>query len=348
MCWEDPEILMSLTRPNDRILTVGSAGCIALSSLIMNPSYVRLIDTNTDQLNLVRLKEASYRYTNYDDCMVLLGAVETKESLPDRAHLLNTLQDKIALDLKQWLHRFKPGFSKGIIRSGRFERYLASFSQRILPIAVRSKWIQQFLACRTLSEQASIYHEHINNTIYKIIFKGFFGRFYMALKGRHPDLLKYLDEDPASVYYERIKHSWLEVPIERNYFFRFIIENKFNPSLPLPPWAIKEHFDIIKTGLDKLNYVHASITTFLAQDNGPAYDIIYLSDITETMTTIEAERLFALCNQKLNPQGKLVIWNNMVNRRPTNGFRLNEQLSRECWTNRMISLYGFLGVYERS
>ncbi|MDC1222352.1 BtaA family protein, partial [Salibacteraceae bacterium] len=52
MCWEDPDIFTNLVNENDRVLTVCSAGDIALSVLIKNPAQVIAVDTNSDQIQL--------------------------------------------------------------------------------------------------------------------------------------------------------------------------------------------------------------------------------------------------------------------------------------------------------
>ena len=74
--------------------------------------------------------------------------------------------------------------------------------------------------------------------------------------------------------------------------------------------------------------------------------MIYVSNIAETMNKKESSLLFDLCAKRLNKGGKLVVWNNMVERKPDDLWQLEGNLTRDLWEKRLSSFYGYFGVYS--
>ena len=150
----------------------------------------------------------------------------------------------------------------------------------------------------------------------------------------------------AGIFYERIKRDWLEVPVQDNYLFRFILQGFMKQDVTLPLWTQPESFSAIKERASDIQFVHQSIVDYLEQSED-SFDAINLSNISEVMTEKESNHLFDLCRAHINPNGHLLVWNNMVDRKPTNNWMLKKEESQKFWENRTGgSLYGFLGVYQ--
>jgi spermidine synthase len=75
------------------------------------------------------------------------------------------------------------------------------------------------------------------------------------------------------------------------------------------------------------------------------FDMIYISNITDTLDQKESSALFQQCASHLKRDGKLVIWNNLVERKPSEHFLLMEELSHSISKNRLATYYGYFGVY---
>jgi len=341
MCWEDPEIFTSLVSEGDRVLTVASAADIALSCLHKNPDKVVAIDTNSDQLNLGRLKTACYEQLSYEDCQAMLGSFSVEN---DRAgELIQELE--LNPEVKTWVSKQGLFDEQSLLESGRFERYLRTFVDWLLPLAISSKTIEAFLAADSLADQRSIYNQRIDAWRYRVLFRFFFGRMVMRSFGRHPDLLKHVKDDLASVFYKRMEHAWCEVSIHENYFFRFILQGAFNRELALPIWAQPECYEQIRTRTSRLAFGEGSITSYLSKTQ-ETFDAINLSDVSDALTKPEAEQLFDTCRNRIRSNGRLLVWNNMVDRKPVNGWRLDHNQTERLWNSRKVSFYGFLGVYN--
>jgi hypothetical protein len=60
-------VLLKECNENDRVPTVCSAGDIALSVLIKNPTRVIAVDTNSDQIQLTKAKLWAFQNLNYHE-----------------------------------------------------------------------------------------------------------------------------------------------------------------------------------------------------------------------------------------------------------------------------------------
>lgn len=336
LCWEDPDIFRSLVNAGDEVLTVASAGDIALSCLTRLPNSVDAIDTNADQLNLGEFKKSCFGNLDYQHCHKMLGTFGETAVVEGVVSTMETIDVRLDLATDQ---------NAPLLYQGRFERYMRSFVCYVLPLAVDKSVIREFLDASSLQEQSSIYHNKVNNWRYRLLFKWFFGRFVMKRWGRHPDLLKHVKQAIASTYFKRLAHAWTQVPIADNYFFRIILMGYLTQNLPLPLWAQPVNHDLIQAGVGRLTFHHSEMMTWL-DGTSKRYDCFNLSDICDTMTEEEAGQLFEMCRLRANPGARLLLWNNMVDRRPSKGWIYLEDLSSQHWNQRKVSFYGALGIYE--
>lgn len=347
MSWEDPSFLVESIKPEDQVLMVGSAGCLPISALTRSPERVQVVDVNADQIRLIRLKKITLQNLDYGQAMEFLGCFENRSTNKGRIAAFNNFSNSLpGIDLKQWENEIDK-LSRGIIHEGRFEKYLRFFSSKILPLCCSKNAIQDFCQAKDLSEQRRIYETEINTKRYRLLFKWFFGKLIMKKTGRHPQLLKHVQGNTGEEFYERMKRAWTGIPIAQNYFFRYILQGYFNPDLPLPLWAAPENYDTINAQLDKLYLSQANLIDHLSETRANSWDLIYLSNITEVMSEEEAQVLFELCRKALKTSGKLILWNNLVERKPANGFEYIK-LSEQLWNERMDCMYGFAGIYQRN
>ena len=345
LVWEDTHVFKKIPKDGHRNIIIGSAGCSALSSFAYHNINLKIVDTNEEQLKLIRLKTIAFKYMNYSDCMFFLGVFTPSNNNNRRLELFNQISDYLPTkDVQYWENRSTYILS-GIIHIGKFEKYLRIFGQYLLPFSVGRKTIKNFLNSNGLIDQKYIYINQIDNWKYRLIFKTFFGKMIMKQKGRHPDLFKYIHDKPNEVFYNRSKRAWYELPINNNYYLRYILQGYFDPSLNLPPWAMKKNYEKIKKRISNIEYHHSNLIDLL-KNLESNYDMIYVSNIAETMGKEESTQLFDLCAKRLNKSGKLIIWNNMVERKPDDQWELEESLANQLWEKRLSSFYGFFGVYS--
>ena len=108
---------------------------------------------------------------------------------------------------------------------------------------------------------------------------------------------------------------------------------------------MKKNYEKIKKRISNIEYHHSNLIDLL-KNLESNYDMIYVSNIAETMGKEESTQLFDLCAKRLNKYGKLIIWNNMVERKPDDQWEFEESLANQLWEKRLSSFYGFFGVYS--
>lgn len=348
MCWEDHEVVTATIQPNDRVAMVCSAGDLVLTALVQEPSEVIAIDTNPDQLALLQLKMSAYAQLSEPDLQLLLGTYLPRGS--HRVERRKLMEEVLQYDQEaqlNWTQQHMNLLSQGVLHAGRFEHYLQTFTQRIFPFAVKANAIRDLLAAKDIEAQRRIYRERINSWLYRICFKYFFGKFYMRKKGRHPDLLEHVRVAPDKVFYDRMKHAFFEVNLHENPFLTWLLKGRWEKSDRVPIPYRSESIEVIPSRLDRIRVEEASIPIALQQLEPESLDMIYLSDITETMDQMEADALFDSCACAVRKGGRMVIWNNLVERRPGARWELDEERSAALWEQRKVSFYGHLGVYDR-
>ena len=97
--------------------------------------------------------------------------------------------------------------------------------------------------------------------------------------------------------------------------------------MTLPDWAIKENYNIINKRTSNISFHSNSMMECLLQTD-KTFDMIYISNITDTFNQKESSALFQQCASHLKRDGKLVIWNNLVERKPSEKFLLMEELKK--------------------
>ena len=107
----------------------------------------------------------------------------------------------------------------------------------------------------------------------------------------------------------------------------------------------KKNYNIIRNILSKISINEKDMITYLKNNKGK-FNLIHLSNITDTMSNEESQLLFSLCAKHLNTNGKLVVWNNLVRRAPSLNFKLIEDITTLLKENSLATYYGSIEVYE--
>tara|TARA_B100000886_G_scaffold337097_1_gene297151 strand:+ start:77 stop:1144 length:1068 start_codon:yes stop_codon:yes gene_type:complete len=345
LCWEDQDILKVLHQEGHDILIIGSGGCLSLSSLAIQDVRMHIIDINELQIKLIKLKVCAFNNLSYDDCMYFFGTFTPPKKSVKRIDILLHLLEYLPKNDQSFWKLNRNSITKGLIHIGKWERYIRIWNKYFLPLVVGHKTITDFINSNKIEDQISIYNNKIDNFYYQLIFKTFTSKIIQSRFGRHPDLLKHFKDSPGDIWHDRLKKAWCKIPIFKNYFFRYILESHYRESMALPNWAIRENYDIISKRTSNVSFYTNSLTEYLLNTD-KNFDMIYISNITDTLDQRESDILFNQCAASLKKEGKLIIWNNLVERKPLKNFLLMNQLSNTISKSRIASYYGYFGVYQ--
>lgn len=306
--WEDADVLCEALEPaanGGTLLSIASSGDNALSLLTLNPKEVIAIDFNPTQIACIEIRKAAFQKLSYDDLVKFLGVVPCNS----RKSTYQKLRDQISSASQQFWDMNGEAIDKGIIHSGKFERYLHLFGLKILPWIHSKQKIECSIKNKNLNEQMNFYNSEWDTWLWRMLFNIFFSKLVMGKRGRDPAFFDHVQGSIAKHILKRTKHAFTEIPTHTNPYLTYIITGNYRPHA-LPRYLRKENYQTIKDNIEKLTIIKGG-----AQEiKDKAFDGYNLSDIFEYMTIEEAKDCYSSLIESAKPGARLVYWNMQVQR----------------------------------
>ncbi|HEX6368880.1 MAG TPA: DUF3419 family protein [Longimicrobium sp.] len=306
--WEDADVLCDALAPvaaGGRLLSVASAGDNVLALLTLDPAEVVAADLSAAQLACLELRMAAFRRLEHAGVLAFLGVAAAE----CRARTYRALRAELSPSARAFWDAHPQAVAGGVIHAGRFERYLAGFRTRILPLVHSRRRIERLMAQRSPAEREAFYAREWDTWRWRLLFRLFFSRAVMGRTGRDPAFFSHVEGSVAARVLERTRHALTVLPTDRNPYFARIMTGSYPPEA-LPRYLRPEWFDAIRAGLDRVRPVRAPVE---AAAEGP-FDGYNLSDVFEYMSPAEHERSYAALVHRAAPGARLVYWNLLVPR----------------------------------
>lgn len=314
--WEDPVVDMAALaiRPGDRIVTIASGGCNALSYLIADPAAVTALDLNTAHVALNRLKIAAVRH--------LPGHDRLRRFFVDASHAAN-LDDYRALlapELDDATRRYWEGrdligrrriqgFAKGIYKRGLLGKFIgmAHLMARLYRVDPR-----ELLAARDLAEQRRVFDEK---------FAPIFDSRFVRWLTDHPASLFGLGIPPAQyealagnermavVLRRRLEKLACDFTVQDNYFAWQAFSRGYGAAAdaPVPPYLAAENYDIIRERIDRIEIRHANFTEHLAAQSQASHNCYVLLDAQDWMSDAQLTALWTEITRTARPGARVLF-----------------------------------------
>lgn len=305
--WEDADVLCEALAPvaaNRPLLSVASAGDNALALLTLDPGEVVAVDLSRAQLACLALRIAAMRQLDHRDLLAFMGVSPAS----DRVATYRRLRGDIPIDAREFWDRFEAVIAQGIIRTGRFESYFATFRRWVLPLAISRRNIRRLLAARDLPEQRAAY-DAMDTWRWRALFGVFFSRAVMGRLGRDPEFFREVDGPVSARILKRTRHALTEIHTASNPYFTAIMTGAFTTAA-LPRYLRAEHHETIAGRLDRLRLSLGGVE----EAGGGPFAGANLSDVFEYMDPAEHERVYGALLDRLIAGGRLVYWNLLADR----------------------------------
>jgi S-adenosylmethionine-diacylglycerol 3-amino-3-carboxypropyl transferase len=312
-CWEDPATGVTALelRGTDDLLVVTSGGCNALALALEEPRTVTAIDRNPAQNHLLELKLAAAVALEHEAFVRFLGARPSD----GRASTYRELRPLLTPAARAFWDEQPSAIEGGVIHSGRFERYLAVFRERVLPLMHPRARVEELLALRDLSDQARFYERVWNNRRWRFLFRVFFGRFLQTRLGRHPDVFRYVEIRSVGDHYrERARHALVELPVHGNYFLEYIVTGEYRDPSRMPPYLLERNFAALRRSAARIRIVTGPLEGLLARVSTDSFSAFYLSDVFEWMSAAQYERTLSQVARAARDGARVCYYNNLVPR----------------------------------
>lgn len=311
-CWEDADVLLAAldVQPGDHCLSIASAGDNALALLARSPARVVAIDLNPAQLACLELRVAAYRELEYEELLEFIGSRPGGR----RTDLYRRCRPALSASVRAFWDAQPDAVAAGIGTAGKFERYFATFRERVLPLVHSRARIERLLqGGGTASDRAAFYARTWNTRRWRLLFRLFFSRFVMGRMGRDPSFFRYVEGRVADRILTRAEHAVTALDPAENPYLQWILTGRHPRALP---FALRpENFATIRANLDRLEWHHTSLEAYFDADPDRRFDAFNLSDIFEYMSPENYERLLDRIIRSGRRGARLAYWNTLVDRR---------------------------------
>lgn len=309
--WEDADVLLAglRVRPGETVVSIASAGDNALALLTADPKRVIAIDLSQAQINCLELRRGAYRALDHVGLLELIGSRASKR----RAELLDKSLAAVPANVRHeqfWNDRRNEIIAHGLGGIGKFESYFRLFRTRVLPLVHSKATVEGLLEHRPPKERERYFDRRWNSWAWRALLRLFFSRAVMGRLGRDPSFFAFVKGSLAEQVADKTRQALTEQDPAANPYLAWILTGEHRSALPLA--LRKEHFEVIRSRLDRIELLCAPIETFVR--SGEKANAFNLSDIFEYMSEPAFEALYGELLSAAHPGARLLYWNMMVPR----------------------------------
>ena len=309
-CWEDTEVLLESLdiQENDICFGILSAGDNVFSMLAENPKKVVALDISFPQIALAKLKKEVFNSLSYEEMLEFMGVMKSDK----RVKIYDRIRENLDKEVKEYWDFNKEAIEKGIIHTGKFEKFFKIFREKILPFVHSKKRVEKLLEKKSRQERIEYYDKYWNNFRWKLMFKLFFSKYIVGKLGRDKEFFRYAEKNISEEMKERSRYALCEQNPYENPYINYILTGNYRKDC-LPYFLRKENFDKIRKNLHKVEILQSSVEEYLDQIDFKI-DKFNLSDIFEYMSAENYSKLMGKIYDNADNNAILAYWNLIVER----------------------------------
>jgi S-adenosylmethionine-diacylglycerol 3-amino-3-carboxypropyl transferase len=301
--WEDPAVdLEALTlQAHHRLITIASGGCNVLNYLTAGPKRIVAVDLNPNHVALTRLKlQALEHLPDYDSFFRFFGVAKDKAN---RKIFDDFLAKRLDSETRRYWERRMPlhgrrinMFARNLYRYGLLGRFIGVLH---MIAKLHGKRLPDILAARDVEEQRVLFERTIaplfDNKLIRFLARMPVSYYGLGIPPAQYDELaaSAADGNPVTTLRERVERLACDFPVTDNYFAWQAFGRGYDVEgrNAVPAYLRADHYETIKSRVDRVEVHHASMTDFLAQQPARSMHRYVLLDAQDWMT---AEQLTAL------------------------------------------------------
>ncbi|MFT4975762.1 MAG: S-adenosylmethionine-diacylglycerol 3-amino-3-carboxypropyl transferase [Myxococcota bacterium] len=311
-CWEDPAILseaLQITEDDD-VLSICSAGDNSFALAIDGARSVTALDLSLPQLALAELKLHAIRTLPPDGVYTLLGL----NAFGRRVFTYHQIRSGLSMKARQYWDLNEVLIREGLLAQGRFEKYLAQFRTRLMPLVHRRVTINALLAQSDPEAQQEFFKRRWSSLRWRGLFQIFFSRRVMAAAGRSERHFQYVDGPVSRLFLDRAAHVLTEIPIKTNPFVQWILSGGFPDTEQAHPYLSVSGQAALRAAADRIRFVAEDLETHLESCEPGTYSAFNYSNVFEYLSEAQHVRILELTARAARPGARIAYWNLLVPR----------------------------------
>lgn len=314
--WEDPVVDMEALaiESGNRIATIASGGCNALSYLTADPAEIVAVDLNTAHVALNNLKRvAAQRLPDYESFRRFFAEADSVANIADYRTFIRPHLDETSR--RYWEgrdlvgRRRINGFASGLYKRGLLGNFigLAHLVARMHRIDLK-----QFLDAKTIEEQRAIFDEKFapffDRKLIRWITDQRSSLFGLGIPPAQYDALA--DGKPmADVLRGRLEKLACDFPLEENYFAWQAFGRAYGKGkeAPLPPYLQAGHYAAVRARAERVTMLHANMTDMLAANDAASFDRYIFLDAQDWMSDAQLTALWTEVTRTARPGARVLF-----------------------------------------
>lgn len=349
--------------PGDRVVTIASGGCNALSYLTADPAEITALDLNGAHVALGRLKLAALEHLpDQDSFFRFFARPDRPENVAAydvfvRPHLdpaSRAYWDRRGLDGRRRISAFADGF----YRRGLLGRFIGA-----------GHWLARRYGCdlgavlraRSMEEQRAVFDATLAPLFEKRFIRWLIARpaslyglgippaQYLALAGTGPGGM-------TAVLRERLERLACGFPVRSNYFAWQAFGRGYatDADASLPPYLQPRHYEALRGRVERLGFHQQSMTGYLRARPAASVDAVVLLDAQDWMTDADLTALWSQITRTARPGARVIFRTAAAERRlpgrvPAHildAWDYAEDESRDLGRRDRSSIYGAFHLYR--
>ncbi|MEB3198898.1 MAG: DUF3419 family protein [Synechococcaceae cyanobacterium] len=322
-CWEDADRLLEGLGPvaGRPVLSIASGGDNSLALLAGGPSRLIAIDSNPAQIALLQLKLAAITTLDQGPLLEFLGArgpegLTRGERGRRRLMLYGRCRPGLPGPARRFWDTHPHLIACGVLRAGRFERYLDGFRRWLLPLAASGADCRALLDGLAPERRRAWLERCRGRWSWQLLFRLYFSRAGLGLLGTTPAQVRHGRGDQGAELLGRLDRVLLVQDPAANPYLEWLLSGSYGRQLPAV-WQ-EPTLERIRRHATALECRVLSLQDWLqpqAGDTGGAGIAAFnLSNVFDYLPAAGTSRLLGQLRQRASADARLLCWNRQAER----------------------------------
>jgi len=279
----------ALGLPGGRVLSIASAGDMALSLLSLGAEEIVAVDVDPAQLCLAELKRAAVLSLARGEAIRFLGFLPASRA--QRKQWLIRVLPVLPHSAKNFWSLHPEAALNGAIWAGRYERYVRMVGAWLNPIL--GGRFRALFRCATLAEQRAVFEKHFNRPLLRATFRAVFSPRLFARRGMDPRSLQYHDSGRSvgDQYFAQFEAMCTATSARENFLLQLHLLGRVHDVQTVPAYLTERGAEAVRRRPSAVTFIHASMLDHLETAPVGRFDRFHLSNLPDWEAPAAFDRL---------------------------------------------------------
>jgi len=298
-CNEDPETELEALKisPGDHVACVTGAGDRPLHMLLGDPDHVFAFDINEAQNYLLELKIAAIRQLKYPDYLTFLG-VNGEGETKKRKHMYKELRKELSEQAARWFDDNLRYIAKGVIYSGRWERYFRLSSRCIR--MWRGRKVEKLFAISDIAEQRMFVEKEWDTLPWRMFLKFSFNTLFFKMLLRDPGFYAEVQHDfsPSAYVHQKMNNFLQNHLANESFMMALIFLGRFTSARHYPAYLQQENYPLLQERVNRVTIHDLSLEGVFNSHLFGLCNKYSLSDVSSFLDETSYSMMFSHLSQQ--------------------------------------------------